>query len=212
MESAVPTAKNRIVALILLAPIALGLMFVGPSQVLGIDTGLFGGTLVLAVGWATLYGWWRVADEADRLFSRSELFAGIGFTFTLAIAVVFFWKFRALGWNVESFSEAGRSLGRAMVMLLIAWAVFRSVIEQRRGAQVERDERDRQIQASAQSHSHTALVVLVIALILHLGLFPERFVSPVTGPNVAHWLIGALIVASLAEYVSTLLQYRRDRA
>lgn len=212
METPVLTAKNRIVLLILLAPVAIGLMFIGPSQVLGIDTGLFGGTLVLAVGWATLYGWSRVADEADRLFSRSELFASIGFTFTLATAVVFFWKFRELGWSVESFSQAGRSIGRAMVMLLIAWAVFRSVIEHRRGAQVERDERDRQIQASAQVHSHITLVVLVIALILHLGLSPEHFVSPVTGPNVAHWLIGVLIVTALAEYVSTLVQYRRDRA
>ena len=206
------TIKTRIALLILLAPVALGLMFVGPTNVFGIDTGIAGGTVVLAIGWATLYGWWRVADDADALFSRGELYAGIAFTFTLAIAVVFFFKFRALGWSVESFSESGRSLGRAMVMLLIAWAVFRSVIEQRRGAQVARDERDRDIERRAQSHSHTALVVLLIALILHFGLFPERFVSPITGPNVAHWLIGALIVASLAEYVSTLVQYRRDRA
>lgn len=212
MERPVVTVKNRVLLLILLAPISLGLMFVGPSNVLGIDTGLFGGTVVLAIGWATLYGWWRVADDADALFSRSELYAGIGFTFTLAVAVVFFWKFRALDWNVESFMQAQRSMGRAMVMLLIAWAVFRSVIEQRRGAQVDRDERDRHIQLRAQAHSHIALVVFVIALILHLGVYPERFVSPVTGPNVAHWLIGALILAALAEHASALMQYRRDRA
>ena len=206
------TVKSRIALLILIAPLSLGLMFVGPSTFLGIDTGLLNGTVVLALGWATLYGWWRVADQADALFSRSELYAGIGFTFTLAVAVVFFWKFRMLGWNADSFAESRSSMGRAMVMLLIAWAVFRSVIEHRRGAQVERDERDRQIQERAQAHSHVALVVFVIALIVHLGVFPEHFVSPVTGPNVAHWLIGTLIVAALAEHASVLVQYRRDRA
>ncbi|HJU39969.1 MAG TPA: hypothetical protein VJ724_10385 [Tahibacter sp.] len=206
------SARSRIALLILVAPLALGLMFVGPSRVFGIDTGYANGTLVLALGWATLYGWWRVADEADRLFSRAELYAGIGFTFTLAVAVVFFWKFRALGWDADSFMQSRSSMGRTMVMLLIAWAVFRSVIEHRRGVQVGLDERDRQIAARAQAHSHVALVVFVIALIVHLGVFPERFVSPVTGPNVAHWLIGALILAALAEHVSALVQYRRDRA
>lgn len=206
------TVKSRIALLMLVAPLSLGLMFVGPSTFLGIDTGLLNGTVVLALGWATLYGWWRVADDADRLFSRSELFAGIGFTFTLAVAVVFFWKFRALGWNAESFAESRSSMGRAIVMMLIAWAVFRSVIEHRRGAQVDADERDRQIKQRAEGHSHVALVVFVIALILHLGVFPEHFISPVTGPNVAHWLIGALILAALAEHVSALVQYRRDHA
>lgn len=206
------TAKTRIALLILVAPLSLGLMFIGPARVFGIDTGLWNGTVVIALGWATLYGWWNVSDEADRLLSRSELYAGIGFTFTLALIVVFLWKFRALGWDVESFAQSGRSLGRAMVMLLVAWAVFRSVLEQRRGAQVERDERDREIERRAQAHSHVALIVLVITLILHLGVFPEHFVSPVTGPNVAHWLIAVLVLASLVEYASVLVQYRRDSA
>lgn len=204
--------KHRIVLLVLLAPVTIGLLFVGPSQLFGIDFGIAGGLAVGAAGWATLYGWSRVAGASDEHWSRSEVLAGIGFTFALAIAFVYFYKFRALGWDVDSFADSGRSIGRGVVMLLIAWIVFSGVVEYRRGALAVRDERDRTFLARAQAQSHHALVVVLVGLILQFGLAPDDFFSRITGPNVAHWLIGALIVSSVVEYASLLLQYRRDRA
>lgn len=73
------------------------------------------------------------------------------------------------------------------------------------------DERDRAIATRAGAHAYSVLAIAIVALIVQLGFGGAAFQALATPVSVAHWLIGLLILSTIAEHLSATLQYRRDQ-
>lgn len=77
-------------------------------------------------------------------------------------------------------------------------------------SEAKRDERDKAISAQAISVGYGTLIFLLIVLLLNLGFAPKRILEPFSHQLLAHVLIAALALASLAQSVAQLVGYRRD--
>lgn len=179
-----------------------------------------GGILVFAAIGATLYAWIRLHRRLGDTRSLNEQLSGIGLVFVAAITVSFFWGLQQLGWQTDLNDPGTRALGLNAVTFLIGYWILSAVIEQQQagllgaGGEAMEDERDRNINARAASVGHTALVVGVIALIVQIALgsrFGARDIPLFDTPiNIAHALIGVLLITTLIQCATEVWLYRRD--
>lgn len=192
-----------------LAGVAVYLMWLAPDRVFGIDTGLLGSGVLLATAWLVIWLWSRVRELAEEYASLSQQLAGLGLVFSLAIGASFFAQLHAGGWVVAD--DAPWRLGRNVLLMLILWPVSAGILRGLRRDEGIEDERDRGIDARAGAHAHAVLVGAVIAAIIQLGYGAPALPAAPNPLTVAHWLIGALIVASVTEHLSATLQYWRQQ-
>ena len=181
-----------------------------------------GGILVFAAIGATLYGWILLHRRLGDTRSLNEQLSGIGLVFVAAITLSFFWGLHQLGWQTDLNEPGTRALGWNAVTLLIGYWILSAVIEQQQrgllgaGGEAMEDERDRDINARAASVGYTALIIGVIALIMIIKIaagstFVGREIPLFDTPiNIAHALIGVLLLATLIECATEVWLYRRD--
>lgn len=190
-----------------LAALAAYLMWLAPDRVFGIDSGVLGSILLLATAWLVVWLWQRVRDVAEEYASLGQQLALLGFGFSLAIGISFF----ALGWTLDSDAAETWVLGRNVLLMLILWPVSAAILRGLRRDDGIEDERNRTIATRASAHAYSVLAIALIALIVQLGFGGAGFQALANPVSVAHWLIGLLIVSSVAEHLSAILQYRRDQ-
>lgn len=181
-----------------------------------VDTlGLVGAALAMGAIWLTLYLWMRVRHVSEDERSLNEQLAGLGFVFVAVITAMFFWQLHALGWQTNLVVSLG--IGKNAFMMLVGFWIFSAIVTDQhkrllgtRGEPLE-DERDTAIRNKAYYHGYSLLVIAVVALIIHLGFNPtvKTYATPI---NVAHWLIGILMISTLIENGSMLWQYRATSA
>lgn len=194
-----------------LASLAAWLMWLAPDRVFGIDAGLLGSLILLATGWLVVWLWWRVREVAEDYASLGQQLAGLGLFFSAAIGLSFALRLHELGWTLPDEAARNFALGRNVLLMLILWPVSAAILRALRGDDGLEDERDRAIAARACAHAYTVLAIALVALIVQLGFGGEPMRALATPVSVAHWLIGLLIVATIAEHLSAILQYRRQQ-
>ena len=215
LGGAVKFLSSRILFLDGLALVAMYMLFFSPDLPKGMHLGLLGNAIVLIAAWVALYLWMRVRKVADDHRSLGEQLAGISLFFTTALGAFFFWKLSLLGWQASLDDHHTRAIGRNVVMMLIGFQIVRTIITKQHaallgsGGEAMEDERDTAIAARASAHSLIALYILIIAVIVHLAFGPHVNATYATPINIAHWLIGTLILANVVEYGSATWQYRR---
>ena len=196
------------------------LFFWAPDVPVFANRGVLGALIGLASIWLTLYLWMRVRQVAGDTRSLGEQQAGLGVFFFVAVAAFFFWRLHQLGWQTDLSDPATRAIGSNAISMLIGYWIVSGILAHQhavllgtRGEAME-DERDRDIRASASSHGYTFLIVAIIAVIIQLGFgghyLPSKTLAFATPTNIAHWLIGALILSTLVEKTSALWQYHRS--
>ena len=205
------TLNIRDLVLAVVAAAAIYLLYFAPDRIAGVDTGIAGSLILLGSGWLALYLWSRAMPVAGVAWSLGEQLASLSLAVTTAIAVLFVLKLGEAGWQVSRDSPAAYSLGRNVLLMLVLWPVLGAAIKARAGAAAIEDERDREIAARAGSHAHIVLVVALVGLVLNLGFAGSAILAYATPFNIAHWLIGVLILSAVAENLSAVVQYRRDR-
>lgn len=213
LESLSPmkTINVRDLLLAALAAVAIYLLYFAPDHVAGIDAGIAGSLILLGAGWLTLYLWSRAKPVAGTAWSLGEQLATLSLGVTVAIAFLFILKLGEAGWQVSRDDPAAYSLGRNVLLMLVLWPLLGAAIKARAGTAAIEDERDRDIAARAGSHAHIVLVIALVGLVLNLGFAGSGILAYATPFNVAHWLIGVLILSIVAENLSAVVQYRRDR-
>ncbi len=194
-----------------LAALAAYLMWLAPDRVFGIDSGVLGSILLLATAWLVVWLWHRVRDVAEEYASLGQQLALLGFGFSLAIGISFFARLNRLGWTLDADAAETWVLGRNVLLMLILWPVSAAILRGLRRDDGIEDERDRTIATRASAHAYSVLAIALIALIVQLGFGGAGFQALANPVSVAHWLIGLLIVSSVAEHLSAILQYRRDQ-
>lgn len=198
--------------LVALALVSLWLLFVGPQQILGLDTGHIGFVLMSVTAWGSLYGLYRwPRNELDTVISPGEWRAWIGTLFmamltTYMLAAAYVSK----GASLAESPYAGR-VGGNVAMMFIAWIVVYSVLEKRWQGQVLEDERDREINRIAGSWGSGALAACIIGIAVTLGLSPAEKLAWAKPPMIAHMLIFSLLWGALVQCAVTAIQYWRDR-
>ncbi len=208
----------RILFLDGLALLLMYLLFFAPDWPRDTILGVLGNAIMLVSVWASLYVWMKVRKVANDTRSLGEQLTAISLFFTVAIGGFFFWKLHLLGWQTSLDDFHTRAVGRNVVIMLIGFQIVRHIITRQHaallgsGGEAMEDERDRQIGARADAHSHMLLVILIIVLIVQLAVGGDAIVRQATPLNVAHWLIGILILSSIAEYGSAMWQYHRANA
>ncbi len=201
-----------LLGLLAVAGLAFWLLVVGPATLLGVDTGQAGMALLVTAAWTSLFAISRMPrGEGERAISPGEWKAWIGLGFML-VAVGYFLA------NIQLFTHGGpadnphaNSIGRNLVMLLIAWTVLSSVLKSRWQGAVQEDERDRQIDAQATHWGYGALGFHVIALALLLGFSPPDRLQWATHFMIGNLLVLSLMWACLFEYAAKTVYYWRDR-
>jgi len=196
--------RNSLLALAVLAGVYL--LYFTPDH----DFGWIGNLLLLGSFWTVLYLWTHRAPDDVPAGSLGEQLAGLSLGVTAVIAGIFVFKLQAMGWQVTE--PGARSLSRGVVLMLVLSAVLASVLRRSAGQAAIRDERDQLIAARACAHAHIVLVVALIAVILNLGFGGSTLAGFAKPLNIAYWLIGLLILSSLSEHLSAVIQYRKDRA
>lgn len=198
--------------------VLLYMLFLSPDLPGDAHLGVFGSLIILLAIWGALYAWMKVRKVADDTRSLGEQLAGVSFFFTCAVGAFFFWKLHQLGWQTSLSDHHTRAIGRNVVMMLIGFYIVRHLITQQHrqllgtGGEAMEDERDREIGASAGAHSHLFLIFAIIVLIVQLA-FGGSAIQPYATPiNIAHGLIGLLVMSSVVEYGSAMWQYHRTNA
>lgn len=195
----------------LIAPfsIALWLILVTPTHWLGIETGATGTALLLLTAWAGLWLASRIPVDAESSVSPAEVRQWVALAFTAVIAA--FLLFNADTILVATTIADLRGIGRTCVLLIIAWAIFSSILRQRAQSGVQEDERDRRIEWQADRWSHGVICVLVIAVAVTLGLSPPDTLGWARPIVIAHLLILALVMANVAGCVAAIVLHWRER-
>lgn len=210
--------SSRVLFLDGLALVAMYMLFSPPDLPKDMHLGLFGNAIILIAVWVALYFWMRVRKIADDNRSLGEQLAGISLFFTAAVGAFFFWKLSLLGWQTSLDDHHTRAIGRNVVMMLIGFMIVREIISRQHaallgsGGEAMEDERDTAIAARASAHSLYALYILIITVIVQLAFGGHVDASYATPINIAHWLIGVLILANVVEYGSATWQYHRAAA
>lgn len=194
-----------------LAALAAWLMWLAPERVFGIDSGLVGSLILLATAWLVVWLWWRVREVAEDYASLGQQLAGLGLFFSLAIGFSFALRLHELGWTLPADAAHNFALGRNVLLMLILWPVSAAILRALRRDEGIEDERDRAITARAGAHAYAVLAIALVALVVQLGFGGEPVRALATPVSVAHWLIGLLVVSSIAEHLSATLQYRRQQ-
>ncbi|HTU65359.1 MAG TPA: hypothetical protein VMF52_05395 [Steroidobacteraceae bacterium] len=110
-------------------------------------------------------------------------------------------------WQLTMFRHFGWNLG----MLLVAAVVVHRVLGARRAEAVERDERDLRIAHEGALVANTFLTLLMLGLVVLLAMFPDSVAGWLRPQIVANVLIGLLIARTLAEHITIVARYRRER-
>jgi uncharacterized membrane protein len=194
-----------------LAVVAAYLMWLAPDRVFGIDSGVLGSALLLATAWLVVWLWRRVAAVAEDHASLGQQLALLGLGFSVAIGISFLARLQRLGWSLDPSAAETWVLGRNVLLMLILWPISAAILRSLRRDEGIEDERDRAIATRASAHAYSVLAIAVIALIVQLGFGGAAFQALANPVSVAHWLIGLLIVSTVAEHLSATLQYRRDQ-
>jgi len=201
-----------------LALLLLYMSFLAPDLPKEAQLGVLGNLILFAAIWFALYLWVRVRKVADDPRSLGEQLTGISLFFTVVVGAFYFWKLHQLGWQTSLADHHTRAIGRNVVMMLIGFQIVRYIIARQHaaflgtGGEALEDERDSEIGARAGAHSHMFLVLALIALIVQLGFGGAAIADYATPVNIAHWLIGVLVMASAVEYGSAMWQYHRAGA
>lgn len=194
-----------------LLPFLIGVLMLcaTPNPWIDTDLGAAGSAISLISVWIAL---WLASSQRETLpldISLAEKENWISLFYTGALALFLASELDVIG--VASSPRQLAGMGKVIVAMLIGWAVLSSVIRQRSSQRIKRDERDRQLQRHADAVSHTAICVIVVALALTLGLSPMNRLAWFTPLMIAHLLILALIVASVAGHSYAAWAYWRDR-
>ena len=198
--------------MLVLAAMALWLLFAGPQILLGVDAGNAGMVLLVATAWATLLAIHRMPrGELDEVVSPGEWRAWIGFAFMLALIAYFLAKADLLLAAPLLDNPHADAVGRRLAMLVVAWIVLASVMRSRWKGEVQEDERDREIERNASGWARGALTLCVIGVAVMLGLSADEKLDWATPVAIANVLIFSLLWSGLVEYAVTALSYWRDR-
>ncbi len=199
--------------LISVAAIGLWLLLAGPARVLGVDAGQAGMVLLITSVWMSLYAIHRMPrGELDTAIAPGEWRAWVGVGF-MAVAIGY------LVLHIDVFRQTSsiyhnhdaNAVGRNLALLLVAWAVISSTLRRRWHAQVQEDERDRQILVRSCQSAYYALVVGIVALALLFGFSPVDKLQWATPLMIANSLIFMLMASSLVSYLVAGVSYWRDR-
>jgi drug/metabolite transporter (DMT)-like permease len=207
-------AKRRplFIGLMMIGAVAIWLLFAGPANVLGVDTGNAGVLLLILVGWGALYLVSRIPDAGlVESMSRGEWRAWLGCAFAVVIGVYSLVHAPAFQGPPLTHNPDANHVGRNVVMMLVSWMIFARVLDQGWRGGVREDERDREIAARATGWARMTLVVLAIAMAVLLSFSPAERLAWAPPPMIGHLLIVGLIVSCVVEYVVTALSYWRDR-
>lgn len=194
-----------------LSMLAAYLLWLAPGRVFGIDSGMLGSALLLATAWLLVWLWRSVGKCAEDAVSLGQQLALLGFGFSAAIGISFCARLQRLGWTLDADAAEAWVLGRNVLLMLILWPISAAILRWLRRDDGITDERDRTIATRATAHAYSVLVIALIALILQLGFGGETVQLAATPISVAHWLIGLLILSSVAEHLSATLQYWREQ-
>ena len=201
-----------------LALVLLYMLFLSPDLPKDAHLGVLGNLIILVAIWGALFAWVKVRKVADDSRSLGEQLAGISLFFTAAVGAFFFWKLHQLGWQTGLEDHHTRAVGRNVVIMLIGFYIVRYIITQQHqallgtGGEAMEDERDSGIDAKAGAHCHLFLVFAIIVLIVQLAFGGNAIQQYATPINIAHWLIGILVVSSVVEHASAMWQYHRANA
>ena len=195
----------------LIAPfcMALWLILVSPTHWLGIGTGAAGTALLLLTAWAGLWLASRIPANADSSVSPAEVRQWVALAFTAVIAAFLLLKADTI-FAATTIADL-RGIGRTCAMLIIAWAIFSSILRQRAQPGVQEDERDRTIEWQADRWSHGAVCALVIAVAVTLGLSPPETLDWARPIVIAHLLIFALVMTNVVGCVAAIVLHWRER-
>jgi len=205
------TRPWQVAGLAAIALPALWLLFAGPTQVLGLDSGNLGMFLLVTATWTSLAALSRLPrGEGERAIAPAEWRAWIGGGFMLW-AMIFLATRADLFLGAAADRHTAQGVVRSLVMLLVAWAVVSQVLAARWKGVVEDDERDREIALRASTHGRRALVGSGIALAVLLGFSPVDRLDWATHFSIANLLVFGLMLGWLVEYAATALMYMSDR-
>lgn len=194
-----------------LALLALYLMWLAPDRIYGIDSGALGSAILLGTAWLVIWLWWRVRDLAVEYASLSQQLAVLGLVFSSAIGISFAMRLHANGWSLNAHAADTWQLGRNVLLMLILWPISAAILRSLRRDDGIEDERDRAIAARASAHAYAVLAIALVALVVQLGFGGAAFQALATPFSIAHWLIGLLLLATVAEHLSATLQYRSQQ-
>jgi hypothetical protein len=173
---------------------------------------------------AGLYAWAKLRAREDDTRSFNEQLTGLALIFTSALTFMFFVRMQQMGWHAELSDHGTYAFARDFIHMLIAWWVLSSILTRQALSKLApeqplEDERDHAIIARANRAASELLTFLLIAIIARLafadgGLFGARESSislfVVTPANIAHWLIGALLLETLVSKGYATWLYRRS--
>jgi hypothetical protein len=184
------------------------------------NIGWWGELLAWFAIWFTIYAWMRVRRAAGDVRSLNEQLRGVGLVFVGVIAAGFFWGLFQLGWQTDINDPATRKLGVNALVLTIGYWILSEILtsaeRKRLGASGEaiEDERDREVNSRADSVGYTVLIVCLIAAITHIvggGAFTWRSTPMFDTPsNIAHVLLGILLVTTFIEHAVAVWLYEKD--
>lgn len=194
------------------APLALAfwLIVATPSRWLGIDTGALGASILLVAAWVGLWLASRIPDDAESAMSPGEQKNWVALVFTGVIGALMLTKADLIA-NAPSVADLG-GVGRTLVMLVIGWIIFGSMLRQRMGKRVQQDERDSVVERAADASSHLTLCIAIVAVAVTLGFSPRERIDWLSPIALAHVLIFAVVLASFVGHAVAVWRYRRDRA
>lgn len=193
-----------------LAGVSFWMLLAGPGQLLGVDLGNAGIALLMLVAWTTLYGISAAPrGELDDTVSPGEWRAWVGLGFTAMVAAYLLLKADVIVGAVD-LRDLG-SIGRNIVLLLVAWAVISQVLNGRWKGQVLEDERDREIERLAAGWARGALVAVTLVFVVLFGFTPVDRLAWASPIAIAHLLLFGLVVHSLVEQAVMVRAYWRDR-
>jgi hypothetical protein len=173
---------------------------------------------------AGLYAWASLRAREDDTRSFNEQLTSLALIFTSALTFMFVVRMQQVGWNAELGDDSTYAFARDFIHMLIAWWVLSSILTRQAVSKLGpqqplEDERDHAIIARANRAASEVLTFLLIAIIARLaiadgGLFGARESSislfVVTPSNIAHWLIGALLIETLVSKGYATWLYRRS--
>lgn len=199
------------VGLVLVAALALWLLWAGPDQWLGVDTGNAGVALLVTVAWVSLYRISRLPrGELETLVSPGEWRAWVGLGFS-AVAMFYFLAHVQVFQHGDAFSNpAAAAVGKRLALLLIAWIILSRVMGSRWKG-VQEDERDRQIERSAAAWGRSVLTAGLIGLAVTLGFSPADRLQWASHFMLANLLVFVLICGHAVDYAVSVFLYWRDR-
>jgi len=198
--------------LLVVAMLAFWALLAGPDTLAGLDLGKWGTALLVTVAWVSLYAVSRMpVGEAERGASPGEWKAWVGVAFMAVATAYFLAKAHVFAEGPAWNNPEARSVGRNLVLLLVAWSVLTGVLAARWKGRVQEDERDRDIEKQAAEWGRGGLTACVIGLAVMLAFSPTDRLAWATHFMIANLLVFALMWGWLCEYAATAVLYWRDR-